>query len=170
MMTYAIMAFITGLAIYQGFVWTRNLDTDAGKVNSRNVFIAYIVSSGFCFTFFSFAGVIKYGEDLLMLRHSYKMIASKRARNEGTIEGVVGPLHSHGDPSAELPEYASATPAETATKLSSSGHAKSQTQDTVNKNPSAGIVAALEAAAKAHILSAEADRQVAIEYAKLSKT
>lgn len=170
MMTYAIMAFITGLAIYQGFVWTRNLDTDAGKVNSRNVFIAYIVSSGFCFTFFSFAGGIKYGEDLLMLRHSYKTIANIPTRNEGTIGGVVGPLNSHDDPSAELPEYPSARPAETATTLSSSIHAMSRTQDTIDENPSTGIVAALEAAAKAHILSAEADRQVAIEYAKLSKT
>ena len=168
MMTYAITAFITGLAIYQGFVWTRNLDTDAGKVNSRNVFIAYIVSSGFGFAFFSFAAVIKYGEDLLMLRHSF--IASIRARNERTIEGVDGPLNLHGEPSAELPEYPSSTRAETATNPSSSVYATSQTQGTVNENSSAGIVAALEAAAKAHILSAEADRQVAMEYAKLLKT
>lgn len=170
MMTYAITAFITGLAIYQGFVWTRNLDTDAGKVNSRKVFIAYIASSGYGFAFFSFAGVIKYGEDLLMLRHSFKMIANIRDRNEGTIEGVVGPLNLHGELSAELPEYPSATRAETATNPSSSVHATSQTQGTVNENSSAGIVAALEAAAKAHILSAEADRQVAMEYAKLLKT
>ena len=30
MMSYAIRSFITGLAIYQGFVWTRTLDMDAG--------------------------------------------------------------------------------------------------------------------------------------------
>lgn len=170
MMTYAILAFITGLAIYQGFVWTRNLDTDAGKINSRNVFIAYIVSSGFGITFFSFAGVIKYVEGLLMLRHSYKTIANTRARNQETIGGVVGPLNSYDDPSAELPEYPSAARAEIATNSSSSVHATSQTQDTGNENPSTGIAAALEAAAKAHILSAEADRQVAMEYAKLSTT
>lgn len=47
-----ILSFITGLAIYQGFVWTITLDVDAGKEDSRNVVIAYIVSTGFCELFF----------------------------------------------------------------------------------------------------------------------
>ena len=67
-------------------------------------------------------------------------------------------------------EYAPAIFAETATISSESNHTASQIQNTVNENSSAGIAAALEAAAEAHILSAEADRQVTMEYAKLSKT
>lgn len=32
---------LIGLAIYFGFLWTRNLDTNAGFRDSRNVFITY---------------------------------------------------------------------------------------------------------------------------------
>ena len=162
MMSYAIIAFITGLAIYQGFVWTRNLDTDAGKTNSRNVFIAYIVSSGFGVVFFSFAGLIKYGEDLLLRQRSLKAKLSDSARYEH--------LQRDGEPSFKLETYPSAPLAETAAAPSQSIHTASQPQDTLDESSSGGIAAALEAAAKAHILSAEADRQVAMEYAKLSKS
>ncbi len=36
-------SFVLGLAVYMGFVWTRNLDDDAGKNDSRNVFIVLLV-------------------------------------------------------------------------------------------------------------------------------
>ncbi len=62
MMSYSILAFITGLAIYQGFVWMRDLDPAAGATNSRNIFIAYIVSTGFCQIFFLSVGGMKHIE------------------------------------------------------------------------------------------------------------
>ena len=157
MMTYAINAFVVGLAIYQGFVWTRNLDTDAGKINSRNIFIAYIVSSGFGVIFFSFAGVIKYVEVLLLQKNSSKLSGSARY------------LQRDSEASPEPETYPSATSAEKVAAPSQSIHTASQTQDTAGEISSGGFVAALEAAAKAHILSAEADRQVAREYAKLAR-
>ena len=162
MMSYAIIAFITGLAIYQGFVWTRNLDTDASKTNSRNVFIAYIVSSGFGVVFFSFAGVIKYGENLLLRQRSLKPKLSDSARYE----------HPRRDcePCFKLETYPPAPLANTAAAPTQSIYTASQPQDTADESYSSGIAAALEAATKAHILSAEADRQVAMEYAKLSKS
>ena len=161
MMSYAIRAFILGLAIYQGFVWTRNLDTDAGKINSRNVFIAYIVSSGFWFTFFSFASTIMYGEYLLRRQWSLKAKLSNSARYE----------HQKRDdePSFKLKAYPSGPLAKTAAAPSQSIHTASEPQDSPGVSSSGGIAAALEAAAKAHILSAEADRQVAREYARLAK-
>ena len=162
MMSYAIIAFILGLAIYQGFVWTRNLDTDAGKTNSRNVFIAYIVSSGFGFVFFSFAGIIKFGEDLLLRRRSIKA----KLEDSGQYER----LQRDGEPSFKLETYPSAPFAKAASAPSQSIHTISQPQGNPDESSSGGIAAALEAAAKAHILSAEADRQVAMEYAKVSKS
>ena len=160
MMSYAINAFILGLAIYQAFVWTRNLDTDAGKINSRNVFIAYIVSSGFGVIFFSFAAVIKYLENRLLLRNTTKTKLSGSARYP----------QRNDEPSSEPGIYPSVTSAEKVAAPLQSIHTASQSQDTANENTSGGLAAALEAAAKAHILSAEADRQVAMEYAKLSKS
>ena len=160
MMSYAINAFILGLAIYQAFVWTRNLDTDAGNINSRNVFIAYIVGSGFCVIFFSFAAVIKYLENRLLLRNTAKTKLSGSTRYPQRDD----------EPYSEPGIYPSATSAEKLAAPLQTIHTASQSQDTANENPSGGIAAALEAAAKAHILSAEADRQVAMEYAKLSKS
>jgi hypothetical protein len=41
MLTASLGMLLTGLAIYFGFLWTRNLDTNAGFHDSRNVFITY---------------------------------------------------------------------------------------------------------------------------------
>ena len=164
MMSSAIIAFIFGLAIYQGFVWTRDLDTDAGKINSRNVFIAYIVSSGFGAAFFSFAGIIKYAEDLLLRQRSLKAKLDNSALYEHHEH-----LQRDGEPSFKLETYPSTSLAKTAAAPPQSIHIASQPQDTPDESSSGGLVAALEAAARAHVLSAEADRQVAIEYARLAK-
>ena len=163
MMSYAIIAFIFGLAIYQGFVWTRNLDTDAGKTNSRNVFITYIVSSGFGVVFFSFAGVIKYGEDLLLRQRLLKAKLGSPARYEHHEH-----LQKDGEPSFKLETYPSTSLAKTAAAPPQSIHTASQPQDTPDESSSGGLAAALEAAARAHVLSAAADRQVAMEYARLA--
>lgn len=55
MMRTSIFAFLMGLFIYQGFTWTRALDTSAGRSGSRNVFIAFIVKTGTCGLFFLLA-------------------------------------------------------------------------------------------------------------------
>ena len=120
------------------------------------------MSSGFGVVFFSFAGVIKYGEDLLLSQQSVKTRLINSARCEHP--------QAEGEPSFELEPYSSAPLAKTAATPSQSMHTASQPQDTHDESSSSGIAAALEAAAKAHILSAEADRQVAMEYAKLSKS
>lgn len=143
MMTYAIWAFITGLAIYQGFVWTRNLDADAGKLNSRNVFIAYIVSTGFCQLFFGFAGVIKAIEDLLL--------------NDRPGESFIEMGNSNKDHNDRHRDSERRSQQE------------ERRQETSAMTPVAPIQTALEAVARAHLLCAEADRRVASEYAQLSR-
>ena len=52
MMKASIFAFLLGLAIYQGFTWTRALDPNAGRGDSRNVFITFIVGTGACVLFY----------------------------------------------------------------------------------------------------------------------
>ena len=39
--------------MYFGFIWTRHLDIEAGKDNSRNVLIFYLVALGLCFGVYS---------------------------------------------------------------------------------------------------------------------
>lgn len=157
MMSYSIIAFVIGLAIYQGFVWTRTLDTDAGKTNSRNVFIAYIASSGFCQLFFASADIIKTVESLLIHRSSMRR-SGKWAQGSG---GIVEHYRRDGNEPLQLAQVDRAASANHAAASQHQGHNM--------ESPCRGLEAALEAAARAHILSAEADRQVASEYATLSR-
>ncbi len=163
MMSFAILAFITGLAIYQGFVWTKTLDTDAGKNNSRNVFVAYIVSTGFCQLFFLSAGVIKAIESLLIRGQSRKKLREFWRSNRDFSD-----RNTEGEEHFQLDEYTSAAFTNDATASTHNNGSAPPQQRTNFTDPYGGLAAALEAAAKAHILSAEADRRVASEYAKLS--
>lgn len=43
LLSSSLAMLLIALAIYFGFVWTRNLDTNSGFHDSRNVFITYIV-------------------------------------------------------------------------------------------------------------------------------
>ena len=155
MMSFAILAFIIGLAIYQGFVWTKTLDTDAGKDNSRNVFIAYIVSTGFCQLFFLFAGVIKAIESLLI-----------RARSREKSREMAWDLFVRGEEHRQLGKDIFGASTNIATASAQNNDSAPPQQRPNFTNPYGGLAAALEAAAKAHILSAEADRRVASEYTK----
>lgn len=162
MMSYSILAFITGLAIYQGFVWTRTLDSDAGKASSRNLFIAYIVSTGFCEFFFLSAGMIKAIESLLIRGLSKKNRQLDR-ENRAFLDS-----HRKGEGPFQLGEYTPTPFASNPAASTQNDAAASQQQRPKFTTPYGGLAEALEAAAKAHVLSAEADRRVASEYAKMS--
>ncbi len=163
MMSFAILAFITGLAIYQGFVWTKTLDTDAGKANSRNVFIAYIVSTGFCQLFFLSADVIKAIESLLIRGRS-----RNKSRESWRSNRDFSDRNTEGEEHFQLDEYTSAAFTNDATASTQNDDSAPPQQRPNFTDPYGSLAVALEAAAKAHILSAEADRRVASEYAKLS--
>ena len=65
MMKASIFAFLLGLAIYQGFTWTRALDPSAGRGDSRNVFITFIIGTGACVLFYLLTFSLKTVENLL---------------------------------------------------------------------------------------------------------
>ena len=45
MINVALGSFLLGLGVYLGFLWTRHLDTQGGRNDSRDVFIIFIVST-----------------------------------------------------------------------------------------------------------------------------
>ncbi|KAL8864133.1 MAG: hypothetical protein Q9198_010071 [Flavoplaca austrocitrina] len=55
MMKASIRSFLIGLAIYEGFTWTRSLDTTAGPEDGRNVFITFMVGAGSCVIFYVYS-------------------------------------------------------------------------------------------------------------------
>jgi hypothetical protein len=47
-LNYAIVAYVLGLGVYLGFVWQNSLDADAGRDDSRNIFIVFLIFTCFC--------------------------------------------------------------------------------------------------------------------------
>jgi hypothetical protein len=48
----SLRAYVTGLGVYQGFVWRDNLDTDTSRDDMRNIFIFFIVSLAVCYAIY----------------------------------------------------------------------------------------------------------------------
>lgn len=56
LLSASLFALLTGFGIYLGFIWTRNLDTNASGNDSRNVMVVYVVALAVCL------GSIRYHE------------------------------------------------------------------------------------------------------------
>ena len=65
MVKVSIFSFLIGLTIYQGYTWTRALDSAAGIGASRDVFITLVVGLSFCIIFFIIAFAAKDIETLM---------------------------------------------------------------------------------------------------------
>ena len=140
MVKFSIFAFLAGLAIYQGFTWTRQLDSSAGKGDSRDVFITLMIGTGLCSIFFFLTFSLKNIETLLRTGNPYS--ASNEPRNQ-TL--------NRDSQWRELQNIHPTVPIQDADRVISGG-----------------LAAALEAAAQAHVRCADADRLVAIEYARIA--
>ena len=60
----SLTSFLTGLAVYLAFLWTRNLDSDAGPSDSRNVFVIFMVFVFVYGLFYWFPNLLKSREIL----------------------------------------------------------------------------------------------------------
>ena len=144
MMKASIFTFLTGLGIYQGFTWTRALDSSAGHGDSRDVFITCMAGTGACVLFFSCTFSSKSIENLLQI--------GRRAGGSRYATNLI-PLN---DPRQPQP---------TVITTDHPIHPRHGADAIVAKGD---LSAALEAAAQAHIRCAEADRLVALEYSQAS--
>ena len=177
-MTYSIFTFVLGLTIYQGFTWTRALDPSAGKNDSRNVFITFVVGAGFCKGFFTTASFAKVIE-ILLLPSRLLSASSGTNRDEPPqtrykIEGVDGrgfgrlervQRYASDSEPLQLKQMPPAEDIEAVLHEAPPLHGRQGLDELV----AGGLTAALQAAADAHLQCAEADRRVAFEYAKLSR-
>ena len=134
MVKVSIFSFLIGLTIYQGYTWTRALDSSAGIGASRDVFITLVVGLGFCFMFFIIAFAAKDIETLM-----------RWGRPTFDEEEVVERLR---------PNVATPPPV---IQVSSSQPHQNGERPVLPRT----LAAALDAAAKAHAECAEADRHVA---------
>jgi len=63
LLSSSLFSLFIALGIYFGFVWTRNLDQNAGVHDSRNVFILYMVVLGVCLLVYSLSSLIQDQDD-----------------------------------------------------------------------------------------------------------
>ncbi|KAL9117973.1 MAG: hypothetical protein Q9187_005485 [Circinaria calcarea] len=177
MMAYSIFTFLLGLTIYQGFTWTRTLDPNAGKNDSRNVFITFVVGAGFCQAFFTTASTVKVIENILLPSRLQGVVfgvtgkrqAANRIQNRGGQGSGLGGRDQASRVVTDLEALQrKPTPSTDEIKVISHEALPMYKRQGVDELVIEGLAAALQAAADAHLLCAEADRQVAFEYAKLS--
>jgi hypothetical protein len=58
LLSASLNAFLVGLGVYFGYVWTRNLDESAGPSASRAVFIVYIIGLALCYGIYALSNLI----------------------------------------------------------------------------------------------------------------
>ena len=58
LLSSSLNAFLVGLGVYLGYVWTRNLGEQAGAMGSRGVFITYVVGLGVCYFVYALSRLI----------------------------------------------------------------------------------------------------------------
>ena len=58
----SLNSFLIGLGVYLGFIWQRNLDSNAGINDSRDVFITYIIGVGASYAVYSLPALVQVGQ------------------------------------------------------------------------------------------------------------
>lgn len=155
MVRVSIFTFVLGLVIYQGFVFTKRLDTSAAPGDSRSNFIVIIVGTGLCLAFFTFSFSAKDMESTLMKdpvrrgrpNHPQEAQAQSQPGNIGDIGTITETENNTGTMQEDQSTHA---------------------QHSGAQDHSDSLAMALEAAARAHVQCAEADRRVALAYTRLS--
>jgi ABC-type multidrug transport system fused ATPase/permease subunit len=64
LLSASVLFLLLGFGIYLGFVWSRALDADAGKGDSRDVFIVYIIVLAVVYMVYTLSDIYQdYGTD-----------------------------------------------------------------------------------------------------------
>ena len=148
MVRVAIISYLLGLAIYEGLLFAKNLDTGTTKTQSRDSFITLMVGTGVFFGFFLFVSATKDIESTLSYFYAIGGSASSVDHHQ---RGQVVPLEDRQVVADGLEE------------------SKEQlSRPSVNRHgPSASLTRALKDAVEAHRRCAEADLRVANEFTAL---
>ena len=153
MVKFSIVTLLIGLAVYQGFIWTKSLDTVARDGDSRKVFIVYLVGAGLCMGIFGGTIVRKTFEKYLFRLRRTKLHHLSHGGDPNVVQSAV---ETGSIPQNNLPS------------LNQQNVANHNLGRCTDESQAAGMKEALQAAAHAHEQCAKANLQVALEYAKAS--
>lgn len=145
MIQISILAFVVGLAIYQGFTWTRKLDMASSQNDSRYVFVTFMIGTLYCYCFFEFSFLGKNIENFLLKKRRRVSTNPEKSQTKKT--------EPSGSGQAVLQNHPQLHPSRSADGL-------------LGRD----LATALRAAALAHVQCAEADRRVAAEYERMARS
>jgi len=182
LLSASLNAFLIGLGVYLGFVWTRNLDALAGPHDSRDVFITYVISLAVCYGVYSLSGVVVahqiYISESDLIRGEEKTSGDTstglRSRQclDPALVGEGAPLGYNGLPPSRIPmQILSKRPA-ASISTQFPGAAQSFTKqagDIQGHMTNLELIAALREAATLRRDTAAADERVAQLYERLSQ-
>lgn len=58
LLSVSLLSLLLGIGVYLGFMWTRDLDIEFGRYDSRNIWIVYLVSTVVCVLVYSTSRLI----------------------------------------------------------------------------------------------------------------
>lgn len=87
MLTMSVSFLLTGLTVYLA-TWARNLDSDAGVNDSRNVFIFFIIGLILCCLFYALPTLYKYLESLKLERLQLEGDRDLAEAEKNTVESA----------------------------------------------------------------------------------
>ena len=166
MINISLGSFLTGLAVYFGFLWTRDLDANAGSGDSRNVFIIFIVTVLCCIGMYSVPRGIKSNDEYVASVYSrirstldlMNINVQNQARNESNDDSP--PEAARGLPPDGDAEVDSNNPSVEVLTPQVRGTPPASPQNTV-------LTAALRRAMQAHQELSAAELALSKEYANI---
>ncbi len=169
MINISLGSFLTGLAVYFGFLWTRDLDANAGPGDSRNVFIIFSVAVLCCIGMYSVPRGIKRKDEYVASVYSrirstldlMNIDDQSRARNESNeVQDHSPPEAARGLPPDGDAEVDSNKPSVEVLAPEVRGPPPASPQNTVS-------TAALRRAMQAHRELSAAELALSREYANI---
>jgi hypothetical protein len=106
LLSSSLNAFLIGLGVYLGFVWTRNLDEFAGVRGSRAVFVTYIVGLIVCYCVYTLSRAVVADQSYISEREwlqKYVGVAPHPSALLAYVEGLIAFSRLfNGEPAIEI--------------------------------------------------------------------
>ncbi|KAG4429661.1 hypothetical protein IFR05_014865 [Cadophora sp. M221] len=154
----ALGAFLSGLAVYFGFTWTRDLDPNAGPGDSRSVFIVFVIAVFCCLAMYALPATLKASDEYVGMLY----------RRLGSSIMNVKRQAPHEIPSAISPEEVAIIPVVGIPILASDHQAGPEPgPGPEERNEMTPLSTAIRRAIKAHEEVAKTEKLLAEEYEKI---
>jgi hypothetical protein len=166
MINISLGSFLTGLAVYFGFLWTRDLDANAGHNDSRNVFITFIITVLCCIGMYSVPRGIKSNDEYVASVYS-------RIRSTLDLMNIDVQSRAQNERNDDLPpEAARGLPPDGAAEVDSNNPSVGVLASQVRRLPPASpqntvLTAAIRRAMQAHQELSAAELALSKEYARI---